>query len=183
MLAFPCVLGQVPGRREIYDPLLERLLDGPMTVAEARALPRFRAAPLSDLLQAFALLVSGGHAHPVLAAPTHGAAARRFNAAVIRLNALGGDIPWLASPLAGTALPADVMETLIAGALLDGAGADVPALVEAVFGRLRGSGRSVQRDGKAVSDEAAARALVGASVAAMLGRRGDPFRRLGILDR
>lgn len=181
-LSVACGVGQLNARRDICDPLLERLLAGPLTVGEARDLPALRHAPLTDVLKAFALLVSTAHALPVLAAPSDGAAARRFNAAVAALNAIGGDLPWLASPLAGTALPADVLETLIVGEMLAGRGTDAAALTACVFSQLQRSDRSMQRDGHPVADEAAARGLVGETVAAMLAQRGSLFRRLGILD-
>jgi SAM-dependent methyltransferase len=181
-LVLECGRGQLNARRDICDPLLERLLEGPLTVGAARDIPVLRGAPVADVLQVFALLVSTGRALPVLGPPSDGAAARRFNAAVAGLNAIGGELPWLASPLAGTALPADVLETLIVGEMLAGRGADAAALTACVFSQLQRSGRSMQRDGQVVADEAAARGLVGETVAAMQAQRGSLFRQLGILD-
>jgi SAM-dependent methyltransferase len=181
-LTFDCALGKMTGRPEVYDLLLERLLDGPLTIGEAHALPMFSNGPKNDVLQAFALLVSSARAHPVLATPSDGAASRRLNAAIIGLNAGGADIPWLAAPLVGTAIQIDVVETLVVGEMRAGRAADVAALTDAVFRILQASGRSVQREGAPIGDETAARRAIGDAVAVTLSRRVGLFQRLGILE-
>ena len=181
-ITFDCPTGQVLGTARIYRPLLDRLRDGPLGVREALAMPGFRGAALPDVMQAFALLVSGGRAHPVAATRTDGTATRRLNRALAGLNALGIDRAVLAAPAIGSAITADAVEVMVAGALLDGAAADPVALTELMSASLARAGRSVLRDGVAIDDPAEARATLAASVATLVAERLPLFRRLGILD-
>ena len=133
-------------------------------------------------MQAFTLLVAGGYAHPML--PDGGTAAgheaaRRLNLAIARANANGADLPRLAAPAIGSAVGADVLETLLVGELLAGKPADVGALASEVLGVLARGGRSVQREGKPVTDAAETLRIVTEAVAGMLERRVPLLRRSG----
>ena len=156
---FATPIGNVTGRPEVYQPLLSMLEAGPLSVRQARESPAFAGRPLVELMQAFTLLVAGGYAHPML--PDGGTtagheAARRLNLAIARANANGADLPRLAAPAIGSAIGADILETLLVGELLAGKPADVDALATELLGMLGRSGRSVQREGKPVTDPAEA---------------------------
>jgi hypothetical protein len=75
----------------------------------------------------------------------------------------------------------DILETLLVGELLAGKPADVPALVRDLLAALARSGRSVQRDGKPVTDQAETMRIMTDAVAGMLERRVPLLRRLGML--
>ena len=147
-------------------------------------MPAFVGRPLVELMQACTLLVSGGYAHPLL--PDGGTTAgheagRRLNATIARANANAADLPRLAAPAIGSAIGADILETMLVGELLAGKPADIGGLATALLGLLARSGRSVQRDGKAVSDPAETLRIVTEAVTNMLERRVPVLRRLGIL--
>jgi hypothetical protein len=175
----------VTGRPEVYEPLLSILEAGTLSVPQARVVPAFAGRALVELIQAFTLLVAGGYAHPMLpgggAAARH-EAARRLNLAIAQANANAADLPRLAAPVIGSAIGADILETLLVGELLDGKPADVGALAAQLVGLLGRSGRSVQRDGKPVSDAGETLQIVTEAVVGLLERRVPLLRRLGVLE-
>ena len=68
------------------------------------------------------------------------------------------------------------------GELLAGKPADVGALATEIVAVLGRGGRSVQRDGKPVTDPAETLRIVTEAVAGMLERRVPLLRRLGVLE-
>lgn len=170
-------LGQITGKAELYRPLLARIQAGPATVPElASQVPN----TMVEVLQALTLLMAGGYAHPLLPAPA-ASSARAFNQAVAAMNASGGDLGLLAAPALGTALICDLLETLVVGALLDGTPPAIPDLAEEALRRLARGGRTMQRDGQAVTDPADARQMVSGVISGMLERRLGLWRAVGML--
>jgi SAM-dependent methyltransferase len=181
---FATPIGNVTGRPEVYQPLLAMLDAGPIDVRTVRQTPGFAERPLVELMQAFTLLVAGGYAHPML--PGGGTAAgleasRRLNLAIAKANTSAADLPRAAAPAIGSAVGGDILETLLVGELLGGKPADVNALSSYLAAVLLRSGRSVQRDGKPVTDPAETQRVVTEAVVAMLEKRLPVLRRLGVL--
>jgi hypothetical protein len=181
---FATPIGNVTGKAEVYQPLLSMLEAGPLSIRHARESPAFAGRPLVELMQAFTLLVAGGYAHPML--PDGGTkagheAARRLNLTIARANANGADLLRLAAPAIGSAVGGDILDSLAVGDLLARKPADVGALSTEVLAILARSGRSVQRDGKPVTDAVEARQIVADAVAGTLERRVPLFARLGVL--
>ncbi len=183
-VTFATPMGSVTGRPEVYQPLLSMLDAGTLSVRQAREAAAFADRPLVELMQAFTLLIAGGYAHPML--PDGGSAAghdaaRRLNVAIARANARAADLPRLAAPAIGSAIGVDLLETLVVGELLAGKPADVGTLTAELVGVLGRSGRSVQRDGKPVTDAGETTRIVTEAVAGTLERRVPLLRRLGVL--
>jgi Predicted methyltransferase regulatory domain len=183
--SFATPIGNVTGRPEIYQPLLDMLGAGPISIRHVREAPAFAGRPLVELMQAFTLLVSGNYAHPLL--PDGGTAAgreasRRLNQAIARSNANAGDLPRLAAPAIGSSIGADVLETLLVGELLAGRPADVEPLGTDILAMLARGGRNVQRDGETVTDPAEAAAIVSDAIRIVLERRLPVLRALGVVD-
>ena len=183
--SFATPIGNVAGRPEIYQPLLAMIDEGPLSIRTARQSPGFAARPLVELMQAFALLVSGGYAHPML--PEGGTAAgrdaaRRLNQAIAQANADAADLPRLAAPAIGSAVGVDMLETMVVGELLAGRTADVDPLAAEVLAVLARSGRNVQRDGKPVTDTVESRQIVADAIRTMIEKRFPVLRRLGVLE-
>ena len=63
-ITFTLPAGEVTGRPEVYGPLLEALAKGPVTVGEAQKLGGSGERSLIETIQAFIMLVAGGHAAP-----------------------------------------------------------------------------------------------------------------------
>ena len=184
-ITFATPIGTVTGRPEVYQPLLAMLDAGPLGVRQARASATFSSRPLVELMQAFTLLIAAGYAHPLLpegGSATGREAARRLNLAIARANTNAADLPRLAAPAIGSAFGADILETFLVGELLAGKPGDVGALATEIVALLGRSGRSVQRDGKPVTDPAVTLRIVTEAVVGMLERRVPLLRRLGVLE-
>jgi hypothetical protein len=182
-ITFSSAIGTISGRPEIYQPILECLRHGPVSVRALREAPPFAARPAVEVLQAVSLLIAGGYAHPVLPDPAAGRdGARRLNRTVAAVNAGGGDLPRLVMPLIGSSLQVDVVETLLAGELLAGKPADPAALTTDLLALLSHGDRTMQRDGKPLTDPADIRQLAGELVRQFLDQRVPVLRGLGVLD-
>lgn len=182
--SFATSIGNVTGRTEIYQPLDAMLRAGPLSIERARAMPEFANRPLIELMQAFTLLVAGNYAHPVLPGGGSAAAreaATRLNLAIARANGNGAEMPRFAAPALGSAVGADIIESLLVGELLAGRPAKINGLVNPILAALARSGRNVQRDGKVVTDAAEAGRIVKEAVQTMLEKRVPLLKGLGIL--
>jgi len=184
-IRFSVSLGEVSGKPEIYVPLLDRLQQGPVTFRQLCEMEIFAAKPVSEALQAAALLVSGGFAHPMLALAPTGEARRAcaaLNAEIARLTATGTPLPYLAAPAIGSAIAADPIEIMALAGMAPDAADDAETLAVRIAAQLSAQGRSVQKDGKPVTDAAEAHAIVANVTRGLFAARGDALRHLGILD-
>lgn len=184
-ISFATPLGSMTGNPDAYRPLLSALEAGPLTIAQARTIQPFASRPMVELLQAVALLISGGYAHPGLpngASVEARQATAGLNRAVAAANADGAEMPRLASPVLGTALTVDVTETLVAGALMAGQQPEVESLAAELEALLRRGGRTLQKDGQQVTEPAKATELATAIVRHILDNRAPLLRRLGVLE-
>jgi SAM-dependent methyltransferase len=183
-ITFGTPIGTVTGRTEIYRPLFDMLASGPVSLRQAREGEPYVGRPLVELLQAVTLMMSGGYAHAVLpggvTAPA-AQAARRLNLAVAVANAHGGELNRVVAPLVGTALQVDLLETLMVADLLSGRPADKDSMAGSVRSGLERSGRTMQRDGKAVTDPVEAQAMAAEVVQRFLELRVPVLRTLGVL--
>ncbi len=184
-VTFNSVLGSITGKPEIYRPVLERLAAGPATVREIRAMPVFANLPAAEPVNAVALLVAGGYAHPVLPGTQAGVTqARSLNNAIARNNARGGEIVQLVSPRLGSAIAAGLVETLILAALNEASEApDDRALLEHIRDLLAATGRKLQHEGAAVTDPAGIENTIAKAVAAARQRIAGVLGELGLAER
>lgn len=178
-------MGTMTGNPEIYRPLLALLEAGTISIRHARVQEPFASRPLVELLQAVALLMSGGYAHMMLpngGTPAGRDATARLNRAIAQTNAGGGEMPRLVVPATGSSLTVELVETLVAGELLAGKAVETESLTAVVLDTLSRGGRSVQRDGKPVTDPVEARGIMTAVVSNIVERRLPLLRRWGILE-
>ncbi len=182
-IQIPTGIGQLGLRNDIYGPILERLAQGPMSLLELRQTKALAQQPLSETLQAVAFLMTGGLAHPTIgpvADPAAIASSRALNSAIAAANASGAAHVVLASPVMGSGVAADFAETLILSEIV--AGRSTPKqLVEHIIDRLTYTGRSVVKDGKPITDQAAARTEMAGTVTRLLADREGLWKRLGLL--
>ncbi len=185
-ITFATPLGSMTGNPDAYRPLLNALEAGPLPIRQARTIAPFANRPIVELLQAVALLISAGYAHPTLpngAPPAVRQTAAGLNRAVAEANTNGAEITRLASPTLGTALNVDVTETLVVSALLAGHTAEVMSLTTTLQEQLRRGGRTMQKDSKPVTDPREATEIATAMVRHILDNRAPLLRRLGVLER
>jgi SAM-dependent methyltransferase len=183
-VVFSTSIGTITGRPELYKPLLARLQAGPATVRDLRGSPEFAQHAAGDVLQALTLLMASGYAHPLLPAQAVQASrptAQALNRAIIAFNASGGDLHRLVVPAMGTALSFDLLETLVIGALLDGIPPEPEPLAEEALRCLASGGRSMQREGKPITDREEALRLATHAIADILKNRLALLRAVGIL--
>jgi hypothetical protein len=183
-ISLPTPLGTVTGLPEVYRPLVEMLTARASTIAEMRGHAAFTSRQLPEVLQAVTFLMSGGYVHPVPPSPVQAAArgcSSRLNSAIGAMNGDGYDIGWLASPVVGSALKVDLLETLVVQENATGQSMEIDELTDRLQTRLGRAGRLVQRDGHAVGDAIQARAILRASVATIVEDRLPLLSRLGVL--
>jgi SAM-dependent methyltransferase len=178
-----CSIGELSGKREIYDPLLDLVAAGPVTVAQVRADPGFAGKPLSEVMQALTLLVAAGHIHPEVpggaTAPSR-AAARRANREIIRMNATGAGITQLVAPAIGGTIGIEFAESLALGALLDGPAPDPSEQVALLAALLARAGRGVTHNGRPPQNDAEALAALQHIVHTVGVQRAGLYQSLGI---
>jgi hypothetical protein len=183
-ITFGTPIGTVTGRTEIYRPLFDMLATGPVSLRQARNAAPYAERPVVELLQAFTLMIAGGYAHAVLpggvTAPAR-QASQRLNQAIAAANGHGAELFRLVAPLIGSALQVDLLETLMVADLLAGHPADLDSLTVSVLSGLDRSGRTMQRDGKPVTDPAEMRTMAAEVVQRFLQRRTPVLRTLGVL--
>ena len=183
-ITFPGPIGTVTGQAEFYRPLLGAITDGPKTIGQLRTLPALAGRTAGEFVQAAVLLSGGGFAHPAWPSGAQARAresAARVNAAIVSRLRVGVDLQRLAAPLIGSGVAIDVLEGLIAGRLMEGGPRETEALIDVVLNDVTGSGRSLLRDGKQLTDPADMRALISDTVRGFLTRRVPLLRVLGVI--
>jgi len=184
-ITFSTAIGTITGRQDIYQPIHDRLQLGPASVRDLQSAPPFVDRQPVELLQAVSLMIAGGYAHPVL--PDGEAEGTRrsvlaVNRAVAEINAGGGDLAQVVVPLLGSSIQLDLVETLLLGELLANQPAEADQLASSLVALLERGGRTMQRDGKPLTDRAEARQMATDLARQFLDNRVPVLRRLGVLD-
>lgn len=172
----------------LYETLVAILSAGSLPLSAVLADTRVAAASRDDVTRAIDAGVATGlfdiSAGTVAAAPTTPpdpvALACPFNHAVLASDALGGRPVAVASATTGTGHTIGDFDAAILLELVDG-GTD--GLAERVDARLTASGRSLQRDGKAVADAAERLRLVQESCTAFRSVSLPQLVQLGVVAR
>jgi len=177
-LSFETALGTLALRPEMYQPMIEALGHGPMTLRALVASPAGEKLEWTGMLDAIKVLIGRGVLEPALPADgdaARAAAAGRFNAAVTARAKESDELGYLASPVTGGGVRVDRMTQLYLLAKQEGA-ADPAAALAALAAR---GGGFADRDGKPLAPEAAQAAL--AAQAARIETRTLPLlAQLGI---
>jgi SAM-dependent methyltransferase len=177
------IVGEVTLSEQFHLPVIDLLRKGPISVRDVRALPAFADLPFEEAMASLALLVSSGHAAPLVPAwqeSDTGERARRMNMALIADNRRGYAHPFLVAPALGTEIAVEFVESLTIGHVFDGAEHSVSVLTELVMGDLIAQQRHVIEDGTEIVDDGAAREVVERRVERALGRVEGVLTRLGV---
>jgi SAM-dependent methyltransferase len=177
-LTFETPLGTLQLRPEIYQPVIDVLADGPMSLHELiERLPETKLE-WGSLTDAIRVLVGRGDlqvALPVEHKEEPAQAARAFNAAVMARAKEQAPLGYLASPVTGGGVQVDPFTQLYLQARRKGV-ADPAALIANIAAM---SGRAFEKDGKTLGPEEARAEL--AAKAAHIDERVVPMlKRLGI---
>jgi SAM-dependent methyltransferase len=170
----------------VYQALLQALSSGGMRLSELAAVKELAGTPPADLARAVDAGVAMG-LFDVSSGPVSsledGLSGRvtvpsAFNRSILASDALGGRPVALASITTGTGHSLGDFDAAILHELVE-AGAD--GLTARVDGRLASSGRSLQKDGKAVADAAERLQLVEQACEAFMKTSLPQLVRLGIV--
>jgi SAM-dependent methyltransferase len=108
---------------EVYNPILDALVDGPLTTRDLLALPAIRRLGRASLTQALTVLVGTDHVQRALGEAGEAertAHAKAFNRAVIERARWEDRLHFLASPVTGAGVRADRISQLFLLALREG---------------------------------------------------------------
>lgn len=181
-LEFPLPVGKANGAPAIYEPLCDALAaEGGATLAQVMALPPFKGQPAGMAAQAVSFMIGTGQAHPLLPA-ADARAARRLNAVVARRALAGADYAFLAAGKLGTALPANLLQMAAVQETMASAAAalNLEALAQKCLTAMTRLGRSLLKEGKPISDPAAALAEVKNQLGPFLADSLPLWRKLGV---
>ncbi|MDR3511073.1 MAG: class I SAM-dependent methyltransferase [Caulobacteraceae bacterium] len=172
---------------DLYAPIIAALAagdGGPKTIAELFGDPEVARLPPGLVLDAIAVLIGSGRAHPAqseVAVQAARAPCLRLNAHLARRARTSGEVRYLASPVIGAGVKVPRLEQLFLAARADGAdGPDAwAAEVDAVFAT---QGLAVVKDGRTLETEAETRAELARLARAFEADRLPLLRRLGVAD-
>lgn len=101
--------GQVQLQASLYQPVVEHLAQGAVTVAELVERLSPQEITLQQIGQTLIVLTGLGYAHPVVGSGTH---TQSFNQVIIERAETGGELQFLASPVIGNGVKVSHLELL-----------------------------------------------------------------------
>jgi SAM-dependent methyltransferase len=141
---FKTTFGDISGKVEIYDAIVQSLRNGPKSVAELNQ-------PLAQAIQALTFLLHQGTVGRAAERPDP-KSATRFNKAVAKAVAQGAPYAHIACAAIASGLATDAPTLMLLDALADNTPAKPDALAAALTARLRNAGRQLAKDGQAITD-------------------------------
>lgn len=174
-------LGEIEGRADLYQPVIDLLAEHSASLAEIASLPAFGQGGWGNALQVVSLLVHTGQVLPLLPeAEIDIEPAQRLNRVLINKVRVGRFYNFLAAPLAGSGVQTGHIEMFILAVLLSQQSSDVSTVTEEVLGLMRSLGSSPMRDGAAVTDPSEQSVIVRGDVETFLAEKAQCWRRLGV---
>ncbi len=179
-LTFPTASGKMEGRRDYFDPVLDRLARGPATMSELEEALRGKA-DLATLLRMIVLLDATEQLGAARLTPADPEPARRLN--WVLAGDWTGPYRFLASPELGAGVEASSDDLLLLGRILDGAEPTVEGLAGAVSLHLAGTGRAIRHDEGAVLEPPEQTAMLRERAERFVERVLPVWRAAGIVGR
>jgi SAM-dependent methyltransferase len=147
-------LGEAQLAPQVYDPILKKLDSGPLSMRELLEDPSISALAWDSLCTAIYLLIGQGHCQ--LACSRDGdkervARADALNLAIMRRASDVGQIGFLASPVLGAGVPADLIKQLFLLANREGA----TDHAEFIWNILKANGQRLMKNNKPLVGDAA----------------------------
>ena len=143
-------LGEATLQPEVYEPVLDKLGDGPKTVRELVADPKIAALGWARMQQAFIVLAGAGHLQPCLPAKDDGRRAestKSLNQAVMQRAQDSADLQFLASPVTGGGIMVNRFQQLFLKALDEGK-KQPDGWADFVWQMLIAQGQKIVKEGK-----------------------------------
>ncbi|WP_269715371.1 class I SAM-dependent methyltransferase [Caulobacter sp. NIBR2454] len=176
-LTFAGPMGEANGAPAVYEPIVDRLMQGPATLPELVAALPDKNGP--NALQAITMLLHSRQA-VMYAAKVDPKPARALNKVIAESYFQGSNYGIILAPAARQALPANGADLGLLAAALEGKARSVAEAAAHVSDRLRIAGRAPQVDGQALQGAAAVEHLA-AQYAEGFDGKMTIWKALGIL--
>ncbi|CAN1489285.1 AdoMet_MTases domain containing protein [Rhabdaerophilaceae bacterium] len=174
-------LGEAVLHQDVYGPIVKTLGTGAKTVRQVLAENNEIAAlGWGKLRQALAVLVGMGHVQPCLPAKDEQRrtqSTKAFNAAVVKLSEVHGNVSFLASPVTGGGIYVDRISQLFLH-VRSAKAADVSLTV---WELLKRQGQSLMKDGVAIEGETANLEHLRTTYELFLSAKLPVYSRLGLV--
>ena len=151
-------IGEAQLQANVYEPLLDRLVDGPCTGRDLLSLPMVsdNGGP-ARLMQALVVMVGSGYLQPGVAAPLREAAlasCARFNDVVTGRTQRGGnaEFNYLASARLGSGVSQGRLNQLFLRSAQERPAGDARSHADAVSRQLAASGQILTKNGQRIED-------------------------------
>lgn len=147
---FQIGIGEVEGKKEVYEPLMEELNKGEKTVEELLKIPFFNERGIPSLVQALTFLLSKdlisfyNENHDTTYS-------QRFNYGIIKLVSEGRPYNFLVSPITGMGVTIPPVEMIMLDVLIEGV-SNVDELAIKALQKLKQQGKSLLKDGKPIEN-------------------------------
>ncbi|GIL41408.1 class I SAM-dependent methyltransferase [Roseiterribacter gracilis] len=165
----------------VYEPLLDRLAEGPASVSSLATRPEYQGKQIAEVYQQFAILCAVNYVLPTL--PADGEADRRratdrFNRIVMQRAQYNSSYQFVASPVTGTGHVVDRLDFF----MHDLVGQTEEQMVKAVAAELRRAGQNLTKDGKVLSDPTDEAAELATRVSTFISQRLPLQTQLGLVS-
>ena len=175
--------GSVTMTAELYQPAVEALATRPLSIADVRQLNAAAGMSIAHATSLVVMLIEAKFAAPEVSGwALNGSreSCRRLNRVLIAENRAGASHRFLVAPATGSAVDSTIMETLVIGALWDGADPDHDLLTDYVMDLVTRQRRRVLHESEHVNDPHDVRVITRQRVDAALVRASGVLTRLGI---
>lgn len=181
-LVFSTTAGQIKGRKEIYEPILEELSTGIKTVGEIVENKKLKeqGIKLPGVIQYLTLLLDKGLIalyNETFNIPY----AVNLSRTIARLATEGRPYNFLPAPVTGVGVNVPPVEMMILDALYDGQVSNMDMLVDKSLARLKNLGRTLVKDDKPIEDPAEERAYMGEIAQKFVAGRIPELKKLGVV--
>ncbi|MEO8524420.1 MAG: class I SAM-dependent methyltransferase [Caldimonas sp.] len=173
--------GELQTNLAIAQPVLERLKQGSVGIAELMALPALAGLPSELLAQTLAFFVESGQIHPMREDGAADSAARALNGLLIAEALRDDSVRYLAAPAIGSGVFVAHGEQLVLNAVREHGSENVAAVRDFVWARLKAQNKRLINDGVPIESEADNLAETERRVGNFLDQRLPLLQRLGVI--
>lgn len=177
-------IGEVDGKPEIYNPLLDAVAARPQSIAELMALPELKGQSPNGLAQVMAFLTAAGQAMVYFGGgkAQEADSALRMNRALANEARYGDDYHVLTSPLLGSGINSNLVERITYLLMLEAKqSVTVEELARAALPVLLGSGRRLTKEGKTLTTDEENLRELGVQVESILATKLPIWRQLKMI--
>lgn len=182
-LTMKLAIGEVNGKPEVYNPVVEAVAKKPMTLTELSVLPSLAGQSLGNLTQIVTMLVASNQAGVYFhSAATQSDAAKRLNSTVANQVRYSDEYQALSSPLLGNGINLTYIERIMYAMMLqhptlqDGAG-----LAREAWRLMSSQGRRMMKDGQTLEGDDANLQELTTQFTQMLKNRLPVWKQLQLL--